>query len=42
MSAGDLAAAETSAAAWLAKPIPNMANDPRLAGQAWKDGNRRT
>jgi hypothetical protein len=41
LSEGDLAAAEEQAASWRAKPIKNLANDPRLAGQAWRDSNVR-
>lgn len=41
LSAGDVAAAETAAKDWRAKAMPNMANDARLAGQAWRDGTRR-
>ncbi len=41
MSAQDLATAEDSAANWRAKPMKNMANDARFAGQAWREGSRR-
>ncbi|MEO8421033.1 MAG: hypothetical protein ABI457_07550 [Hyphomicrobium sp.] len=41
MSAADLAVAEEQAAAWRAQPIKGVVNDARLAGQVWKDGNRR-
>jgi localization factor PodJL len=41
MSAADLAAAETQAAAWRAKPIRRVANDARVAGQVWRESNRR-
>lgn len=36
-----LAAAETQAEGWQSKRITGMANDARLAGQAWQGGNRR-
>ena len=41
MSATDLAAAEAQAAAWRAKPIQGIANDARVAGQVWRESNRR-
>jgi localization factor PodJL len=41
LSAADIIAAETQAAEWIARPMKGLANDARLAGQAWKDGNRR-
>lgn len=41
LSAGDLAAAEAQAEEWRARPMKGLANDARLAGQAWKDGSRR-
>ncbi|KAB2941366.1 MAG: hypothetical protein K8F92_20505 [Hyphomicrobium sp.] len=41
LSADDLAAAEAQAEEWRAKPMKGLANDARLAGQAWKDGSRR-
>ena len=41
MSNGDLAAAQDQAATWRAKPMWQLANDARLAGQAWRDGPRR-
>ena len=41
LSSGDAAAAERAAKAWQAKAMPNMANDARLAGQAWREGTRR-
>jgi localization factor PodJL len=41
MSAEDLATAKEGAAAWSAKPMKNMANDARFAGQAWREGSRR-
>jgi len=36
-----LAAAEAEIAAWRPKPAHGLANDSRLAGQAWKDTSRR-
>jgi localization factor PodJL len=41
LSADELAAAETAAKEWQAKPMQRLANDARVAGQVWKDGNRR-
>jgi localization factor PodJL len=41
MSATDLAAAETQAGAWRGKPIQGVANDARVAGQVWRESNRR-
>ncbi len=41
MKAGELAAADTGAANWRAKPMKSMANDARFAGQAWREGSRR-
>lgn len=41
LSAGDLETAEDGAANWRAKPMKNMANDARFAGQAWREGSRR-
>lgn len=40
LNAEELAVAETEASTWSAKPITGMANDPRLAGQAWRDASR--
>lgn len=40
LNAEELAVAETEASTWTAKPITGMANDPRLAGQAWRDASR--
>jgi localization factor PodJL len=41
MSKGDLAAAQDQAATWRAKAMWQLANDARVAGQAWRDGTRR-
>jgi len=41
MSAADLTAAEVQAASWRAKPIQGVANDARVAGQVWRESNRR-
>jgi localization factor PodJL len=41
LNAEELAVAETEASTWQSKPITGMANDARLAGQAWRDANRR-
>jgi localization factor PodJL len=41
MSAANLAAAQEQAVEWRAKPVQNMANDARFAGQAWRDGSGR-
>jgi localization factor PodJL len=42
MSADDLAAAEEQAATWHSKPMKTVANDARVAGQAWRDTGRRS
>jgi localization factor PodJL len=41
LSAEQLAVAEVELEAWRSKPITGMANDARLAGQAWRDGKSR-
>jgi localization factor PodJL len=41
LSEGVRAAAEAMAQSWLAKPVDPMANDSRVAGQAWKQGPQR-
>jgi localization factor PodJL len=41
LSAEDVAAAETGAQTWRSQPVVGMANDARVAGQAWRDGSRR-
>jgi localization factor PodJL len=41
MSATDLAAAEAQVASWRAKPIQGISNDARVAGQVWRESNRR-
>ncbi len=41
LSPEQAANAEADVEGWRAKPITGMANDARLAGQAWRDGNRR-
>jgi localization factor PodJL len=41
MSAADLTAAEEQVASWRAKPIQGVANDARVAGQVWRESNRR-
>jgi localization factor PodJL len=41
LAAGDLATAESAAAEWQAKPVKGLSNDARVAGQVWRDGNRR-
>jgi len=40
LNADQLATAEADAEAWHGRPITGMANDARLAGQAWKDASR--
>jgi localization factor PodJL len=41
LSEGVRAAAEAMARSWLAKPVDRMANDSRVAGQAWRQGPQR-
>ena len=36
LSAADLATAGERASAWRAKPVDALANDARVAGEAWK------